>query len=199
MGIRYVSLSMIYRCCFDLFLFGGGVDLFVFLGGFFSFLFFLLCFILFVFVSHMTTAKNKTMANFNIIDPETLLFRKKTLLFQYQLTVQTQYWIQYLLITVGWRILFWRIYSNKLQYSLLFVQWVLATVPMAQTHIVAQHVPVPLVENNYSIIFLFSLFIMFCLCELHVMVSLYFYILCNIGAPSTVYHWISPNLSIQSC
>ena len=88
MGIRYVSLSMIYRCCFELFLFGGGVDLFGFWGAFFC-CFVLFC--LFVFVSHMTTAKNKTMANFNIIDTETLLFRKKTLLFQYQLTVQTQY------------------------------------------------------------------------------------------------------------
>ena len=175
------------------------VDLFGFLGCFFFFFFCFVLFCLFVFVSHMTTAKNKTMANLNIIDTETLLFRKKPLLFQYQLTVQAQYWIQYLLITVGWHILLWRIYSNKLQYSLLFVQWVLATVPMAQTHIVTQHVPVRLIANNYSIILLFSLFIMFCLCELQVMVSLYFYILCNIGAPSTVYHWISPNLSIQSC
>jgi hypothetical protein len=64
------------------------------------------------------------------------------------------------------------IISNKLQYSLLVVHWVLATVPpwLKPT----EHVPGWLLENKYSIIFLFSLFIMFCLCEFHIMISLYF-------------------------
>lgn len=73
-------------------------------------------------VTAMTTAKNKTREKriivFNqnddklkYLDTETIIISRKTLLFQYHLTMLTQYWKQHLYITAGWRILFWRMHS----------------------------------------------------------------------------------------